>query len=61
MGCKVLALNHFGGGANPIAEDKLSEAQEGSQGACEVVSSFDFLEMWVPRGGYDFDGKGTET
>jgi len=58
-GCKVLALNHFG--ATAFGEDcmtnVLEEAREGNGGACEIMAAYDFMEISVPRGGFDFDKK----
>lgn len=57
MGCKVVALNHFG---NRSSEEEyvtrmVSEAREGNQNASQVIASYDFLEVWIPRGGFAFD------
>lgn len=58
-GCKVLALNHFAGTA--FGEEKmppiLEEAREGNRGASEILAAYDFMEVFVPRGGFDFDKK----
>ena len=56
-GCKVLALNHFGGTAfgKNLMTGILKEARDGNQGASEVLTSYDFMELCVPRGGFDFD------
>jgi len=58
MGCKVVVLNHFGSTVigRDFLCDVLAEAREGNQNACQVVASYDFLEVWIPRGGFDFDG-----
>mmetsp|Transcript_16126 Transcript_16126/g.26470 ORF Transcript_16126/g.26470 Transcript_16126/m.26470 type:complete len:580 (-) Transcript_16126:59-1798(-) len=58
-GCKVLALNHFGGTAfgESLMTDVLTEARDGNGGASEIVATYDFMEISVPRGGYDFDKK----
>ena len=57
-GCKVVALNHFGN--TIVSRDEVSgvlaEAQEGNQDACQIIASYDFLEVWIPRGGFDFGG-----
>lgn len=56
MGCKVVALNHFG----TMSETKeyvsrmVSEAREENNNASQIIAAHDFLEVWVPRGGYDF-------
>jgi len=57
MGCKVVALNHFGGSniGREHVSGRVSEAQEGNQNASQIISSHDFMEVWIPRGGFDFD------
>lgn len=32
----------------------LEEAREGNENSCEVVATYDFLEIRIPRGGFDF-------
>jgi len=56
-GCKVLVLNHFGGLAfgKDLMTEIMSEALHGNEAASEIVASYDFMELYVPRGGYDFD------
>lgn len=58
-GCKVLALNHFAGTA--FGEERmttiLKEARDGNGGASEIMAAYDFMEVCVPRGGFDFDKK----
>ena len=58
MGCKVVALNHFGGSniGREHVSGRVTEAQEGNQNASQIISSYDFMEVWIPRGGFDFDG-----
>ena len=57
LGCKVLALNHFGGTASGKSQmtEKLSEARDGNVDASQIICSYDFLEIYVPRGGFDLD------
>eukprot|EP00984_Skeletonema_dohrnii_P017428 scaffold7914_cov111-Skeletonema_dohrnii-CCMP3373.AAC.3 len=59
FGCKVLALNHFGGLAfgKSLMTDILSEARDGNRGASQIMAAYDFMEIGVPRGGFDFDKK----
>ena len=58
MGCKVVALNHFGGTSigNENVGTLVSEAREGNQRASQIIATHDFMEVYVPRGGYDFAG-----
>jgi hypothetical protein len=32
----------------------IDEAREGNDNASQIVASHDFLEVWIPRGGFDF-------
>ena len=32
----------------------VDEAREGNKNASHIVASHDFLEVWIPRGGFDF-------
>lgn len=55
-GCKVLALNHFGGTAfgESLMTGILAEARDGNENASEIIASYDFMEIYVPRGGFSF-------
>ena len=55
-GCKLLALNHFGGLAfgKELMTEIMSEARSGNEDASEIIASYDFMEVYVPRGGFDF-------
>ncbi|KAL7529718.1 hypothetical protein ACHAXR_003116, partial [Thalassiosira sp. AJA248-18] len=58
MGCKVVALNHFGSTScgREYVGGMLFEAREGNQSASQIIASHDFMEVWIPRGGFDFNG-----
>ena len=59
MGCKVVALNHFGSGSagkKDYVSNMVEEAREGNQNASQIIAAYDFLEVWIPRGGFDFNG-----
>lgn len=62
-GCHILALNHFG--STSVTEEHinnvLEEAREGNENSSEVVATYDFLEIRIPRGGFNFRRKGTTT
>ena len=62
MGCKVVVLNHFGSVScgKEYVRKMVDEAREGNQSASQIVASHDFLEVWIPRGGFDF-GDATAT
>jgi hypothetical protein len=32
----------------------VEEAREGNENASQIVASHDVLEVWIPRGGFDF-------
>ena len=32
----------------------VDEAREGNKNASQIVALHDFLEVWIPRGGFDF-------
>ena len=57
-GSQVVVLNHFAGTSatdGGIGIDGIvDEAKSGSRGASEILASFDFMELWVPRGGFQF-------
>ena len=54
---KVLVMNHFGGGGTADSLDEATaEATEGNGGTSRIVASYDFMEIIVPRGGFDFSG-----
>lgn len=57
--CQVVALNHFAGvSANSnedAVEEIVKEAQNGNGGASQIVASYDFMELLVPRGGFKFN------
>ena len=61
-GCKVLALNHFGGIAfgKTLMMEIMSEARSGNEDASQIMASYDFMEIYVPRGGFDFDSTKSE-
>lgn len=54
-----MALNHFGSTivGKEYVQNVISEAQKGNQDASQIVASHDFMEIWVPRGGFDFNAK----
>ena len=60
-GCHILALNHFG--STSVTEEYirnvLEEAREGNENSCEVVATYDFLEIRIPRGGFNFNKRAT--
>ena len=60
-GCKAVALNHFGSASSgkEFVSSMVSEAREGNRNASQLVAAFDFLEISVPRGGFDFDNAAT--
>jgi len=49
-------LNHFGGASfrHDTVETLVDNAVEQNQGVSKVVGSYDFMELMVPLGGYDF-------
>jgi ribonuclease BN (tRNA processing enzyme) len=59
FGCKVVALNHFASqnAYEGNVDEMVREAQSGNGGASRIVASYDFIELWVPRGGFEFDDK----
>ena len=56
MGCKVVVLNHFGSVScgKAYVNKMIAEAREGNENTSQIVASHDFLEIWIPRGGYNF-------
>ena len=56
-GCQVLALNHFGGTnfGKVLMTGILEEARDGNENASQIIASYDFMEIYVPRGGFNFD------
>lgn len=56
-GCQVLALNHFGGTnfGKGLMTGILEEARDGNENASQIIASYDFMEIYVPRGGFNFD------
>ena len=56
MECKVVALNHFGSASTgkEFVSKRVSEAREGNTDASQIIASYDLLEVWIPRGGFDF-------
>jgi ribonuclease BN (tRNA processing enzyme) len=56
MGCKVVVLNHFGSVScgRAYVNKMIAEAREGNENVSQIVASHDFLEIWIPRGGFDF-------
>ena len=61
FGCQVVVLNHFPGitasDADNAVHDIIQEAVSGNGGASQIVASYDFMELFVPRGGFQFDHK----
>jgi len=55
LGCKVVALNHFAG--TTVGRDyvysRVLEAREGNHKASQIIASHDFMEVWIPRGGFN--------
>ena len=39
--------------ATPVRK-MVDEAREGNKNASQIVALHDFLEVWIPRGGFDF-------
>jgi hypothetical protein len=52
----VLALNHLGGGigASELC-DLVRQAEEANDGVSRVIPSHDFMELVVPRFGFEFE------
>ena len=46
MGCKAVALNHFGSASSgkEFVSSMVSEAREGNQNASQLIATFDFFE-----------------
>lgn len=61
LGCKVVALNHFGSAScgREYVSTMVAEAIEGNQSSSQIIASYDFLEVWIPRGGFDFKDNNT--
>ncbi|KAL7481654.1 hypothetical protein ACHAW6_007334 [Cyclotella cf. meneghiniana] len=57
FGCKVVVLNHFAATSSneENVDEIVQEALDGNGGVSQVVASYDFMELWVPRGGFEFD------
>jgi ribonuclease Z len=59
FGCPVVVLNHFAGvsasEASNALEEIVEEAHIGNKGASQIVASYDFMELCVPRGGFKFN------
>ncbi|KAL3761952.1 hypothetical protein ACHAWU_010129 [Discostella pseudostelligera] len=57
MGCKAIALNHFGSASSgkDYVTSMVSEAREGNRNASQIIATYDFLEVSIPRGGFDFN------
>ena len=57
FGCKVVALNHFGSTSvgKEYIDAVLIEARQSNFNASKIIASYDFMEIWIPRGGFDFD------
>mmetsp|Transcript_14438 Transcript_14438/g.31302 ORF Transcript_14438/g.31302 Transcript_14438/m.31302 type:complete len:533 (-) Transcript_14438:1572-3170(-) len=62
LGCKVVALNHFGkvSTAKDYVGAMVDEAREGNQNASQIIASYDFMEVFIPRGGFDFSDNDIE-
>lgn len=56
MRSNVVAMNHFGSSSvgKEHVENMVAEARWGNQQAGQVIATHDFMEIYVPRGGYDF-------
>lgn len=56
FGCKVVALNHFGSTSmgKEYVDAMVAEARKGNRNASKIIASYDFMELCVPRGGFDF-------
>lgn len=56
IGSEVVALNHFG--CTAVSEDAieslLAEARHGNRNRSQIIASYDFMEVWIPRGGFNF-------
>jgi hypothetical protein len=39
----------------------VSEAREGNESASQIVASHDFMEIYIPRGGFIFDSSDVPT
>jgi len=57
--CKVVALNHFGSAAKgkDVVSALVAEAREGNQNASQIIASYDFMEVVIPRGGFDLKNR----
>lgn len=53
----MVALNHFGSASTgkTYVGNVVKEACEGNQNASQVIAAYDILEVWIPRGGFNFD------
>ena len=53
----MVALNHFGSASigKTYVGNVVKEACEGNQNASQVIAAYDILEVWIPRGAFDFD------
>jgi ribonuclease BN (tRNA processing enzyme) len=53
---QVLALNHLSGGVGARElRDLVREAEEANGGVSRVIPSYDFMELVVPRFGFEFE------
>lgn len=54
---KVVVLNHFASVVRDVndAGEVVKEAESGNDGVSQIVASYDFMELCVPRGGFQFD------
>ena len=50
----LLVLNHHGGRLAGESQEPSREAEKVVQGGKRVISAYDFLEIVVPREGFDF-------
>lgn len=56
VNAKLLVLNHFAANAGPEElRDLVLRAEQSNGGVSHVVSSFDFMELIVPRFGFGDD------
>uniref|UniRef100_A0A7S4V718 Metallo-beta-lactamase domain-containing protein n=1 Tax=Ditylum brightwellii TaxID=49249 RepID=A0A7S4V718_9STRA len=59
---KALVLNHLS--PKLLSEEidvLLQNAEKSNCGVSQIAAAFDFMELWVPRGGYNFESERSKT
>ena len=58
----MVALNHFGSASTGLeyVGGMVAEAREGNQNASQIIATYDFMEVAIPRGGFDLNGTENE-